>query len=183
MTSAIASLGLQRDRFLGFVERRVHDRAQAEDILQAAYARAIDRQAALRDDESATAWFFRILRNAIIDHYRHHAVEGRTFEPWTPEHDPEAAPFNEAPPNTCRCLAGAIDRIHPNYREVIQQVDLDESPLGDFARRSGITAGNAAVRSHRAHQALRKQLLECCGACARTSCLDCTCDHTAAHQG
>ena len=56
--------------FLAFVQRRVGARAIAEDILQEAFARALARGDNLRDGESAVAWFYRLLRNALIDHHR-----------------------------------------------------------------------------------------------------------------
>jgi RNA polymerase sigma factor (sigma-70 family) len=57
-------------RFLGFLERRVGSRDDAEDILQEAFVRSLDRAPSLRDSESATTWFYRVLRNAITDHFR-----------------------------------------------------------------------------------------------------------------
>ena len=48
----------------------MHSRETAEDILQEAFGRALTRVDTLRDDESAVAWFYRLLRNAVIDHYR-----------------------------------------------------------------------------------------------------------------
>src|SRR5580698_7935976 len=80
--TAITGLLDQRRQFLQFVERRVGTRATAEDIIQAAYIRAMEQAATLRSDESAVAWFYRILRNAVIDHYRHRAAEDRALEQW-----------------------------------------------------------------------------------------------------
>jgi DNA-directed RNA polymerase specialized sigma24 family protein len=72
-------------RFLAFLARRVKRRDVAEEILQDAFVRGIARGGALRDDESAIAWFYRLLRNAIVDHARgqsarrrRHAGAGRT---------------------------------------------------------------------------------------------------------
>ena len=93
---------IDQQRFLQFVVRRVQDHALAEDILQAAYARAVDPQTALRSDDSATAWFYRILRNAIIDYYRHKDVEDRVMEPLTPEADRSAEPTETA--SVCHCI-------------------------------------------------------------------------------
>ena len=42
-------------RFLAFLERRVGSREDAEAILQSAFVRGLERGAALRDQESATA--------------------------------------------------------------------------------------------------------------------------------
>lgn len=175
MSQTIANLTAERDRFLAFVQRRIQDRALAEDILQTAYARAISQAETLKSAERADAWFFRILRNAIIDHYRHRAVEDRTFADWTPETEHPVSP-PDTPANLCRCMNKAIDELQSSYRGLLQEVDLEETPLKDFALRSGITPGAAAVRAHRARRALHQQLLHSCGACAESAgCLDCTC--------
>lgn len=175
---ATASLIDQRQRFLQFVERRVRNRAIAEDILQAAYARALSQQATLRADESASAWFYRILRNAIIDHYRHGRVEARILEPWTSKADRPAPSEDSSHSGICHCIDLALDSVKPAYNEILRAVDLTEASPGleAFAKKSGITPGNAAVRAHRARYALKKQLLQNCGACAEAGCLDCSCD-------
>lgn len=46
--------------FLGFLERRLGDRALAEDILQDAFVKSIEKGGELRDDNSAMAWFYRL---------------------------------------------------------------------------------------------------------------------------
>lgn len=56
--------------FLGFVQRRVQDRALAEDILQSAYVRALQRASSVRDAGAVVPWFYSVLRNAIIDNAR-----------------------------------------------------------------------------------------------------------------
>src|SRR5262249_12113309 len=56
--------------FLGYLERRVGARALAEDILQAAFAKVIDRPEQAPADDSVVPWFYRTLRNAAIDRFR-----------------------------------------------------------------------------------------------------------------
>lgn len=175
MSTLIANLISQRDRFFAFVKRRVQDDGTAEDILQAAYAKAISRAETLSSSDSAEAWFFRILRNSVIDHYRHRAFERRAFEPLTPVTVPPSFTPETAPANTCQCLSGLLQNIPPSYQEILNQIDLDEMPLEAFARQAGITTGNAAVRVHRARRSLKKKLVSHCGHCARNGCLDCTC--------
>lgn len=174
-----------RQQFLGFIQRRVRDRAIAEDILQAAYLRALETSGRLRQHESATGWFYRILRNAIIDNYRRRATEGAALERWAreleheleQEHKTETTLNSALRQTTCACIANAIRTLAPSYASFLREVDLGEATLAAYASVHRITAGNAAVRAHRARAALRKKLIACCGTCATHGCLDCTCSH------
>jgi RNA polymerase sigma factor (sigma-70 family) len=173
--TAIAGLLDQRRQFLQFVERRVGTRAIAEDIIQAAYIRAMEQAATLRNDESAVAWFYRILRNAVIDHYRHRAAEDRALEQSAKDLAIEAQFDEPTQQIVCQCINSVLDKLKPAYSEIIREVDLTENTLESFAKKSGITPGNAAVRAHRARQALKKQLILTCRTCAKHGCIDCTC--------
>lgn len=62
----VEALAESHQQFLGFLERRVGDRALAEDLLQAAYVKGIERGSQIRGEESAVAWFYRLLRNARV---------------------------------------------------------------------------------------------------------------------
>jgi RNA polymerase sigma factor (sigma-70 family) len=173
-TEAIANLVLQRSQFLRFVQRRVESPATAEDIIQSAYIRAIEQAPTLRAEESAAAWFYRILRNAVIDHYRHRAAEDRALERWAQDLT-EAAPDPQTHEIVCECIAEVLLTMKPAYSEILRSVDLADATLDTFAKNVGITAGNAAVRIHRARQALKKQLTQICGTCAKHGCINCTC--------
>ena len=72
----------QRKQFLGFVQRRVNDPTLAEDILQAAYMRALQHEGELERGESVAAWFYRVLRNAVIDFYRRRSSEDKALDAW-----------------------------------------------------------------------------------------------------
>jgi RNA polymerase sigma-70 factor (ECF subfamily) len=172
-----------RTQFLGFIQRRVNDRATAEDILQSAYMRAVESGAQLRDKESAIAWFYRILRNAIIDSYRRRTTEDAALDRWVQELESQTTqPESLLQETTCQCITGALDKLTPAYATLLREVDLGETDLSTYAKSAEITPGNAAVRAHRARTALRKQLIRCCGTCAEHGCLDCTCRATAAIQ-
>jgi RNA polymerase sigma factor (sigma-70 family) len=164
-----------RKQFLGFVQRRVSDSEVAEDILQAAYMRALQHEGEIRRGESVVAWFYRVLRNAVIDYYRRRSSENRALEAWGRELETAVVPSHETHDEVCGCLGGVLDSIKPDYAEVLRAVDLGEQPLQDFARERNISASNAGVRAHRARTALRKQLIRTCGSCAEHACLDCIC--------
>lgn len=171
-----ALLDLRR-QFLSFVRNRVQDEGIAEDILQTAYLRALQHGSELRENESAVAWFYRILRNAVIDYYRRRTTEGAALERWAHELETETVPNESLHAVTCSCIDPVINTLTPNYAALLREVDLGEGSLTDFATRHGISPGNAAVRAHRARTALRKKLIRTCGSCAEHGCIDCTCRH------
>ncbi len=174
-TDTLADLAVQRGQFLQFVRRRVDSSATAEDILQSAYIRASEKASSLRNGESAVAWFYRILRNAVIDYYRHRSVEDRALERWV--HDLQTETPRDAPTEeiVCQCIHTVLKNLKPAYNQILREVDIAGESLDAVAQSSGISAGNAAVRVHRARQALKKQLIELCGTCCPQSCGNCTC--------
>ena len=165
----------QRKQFLGFVQRRVPDLAIAEDILQAAYIRAIQHQDELTKTESVAGWFYRVLRNAVIDYYRRRSTEDRALAAWGRELELADEPAHGTQEEICACLAGVLDTLKPDYAELLRAVELGEQSLKSFAQDRKISPANAGVRAHRARAALRRQLIKTCGVCAERACVDCVC--------
>ena len=172
---AIGQLVKGHREFLAFLERRVESRAVAEDILQAAFTRGLERGGDVKD-EKVVAWFYRVLRNAVIDHYRHRSSTARAMEAWGREFPDVQEPEAELRQEICRCVSGLLETLKPEYREALRIVDLEEGKLKDLAQQSGITAENAAVRVHRARAALRRRIEQACGTCSVHGCLDCSCE-------
>ncbi|HEX6212866.1 MAG TPA: sigma-70 family RNA polymerase sigma factor [Methylomirabilota bacterium] len=163
-------------QFLAFVARRVGSREVAEDILQEAFVRGIHRAAGIRDAESAPAWFYRVLRNAITDHFRRQAVEQKALATLASVPEPaDPPPDAELMDVVCSCVASLVDTLKPEYARAIRRVELDGVSVKAFADEAGITSNNAAVRIHRAREALRRQVARSCGTCATHGCFDCTC--------
>ena len=147
--------------------------AAAEEILQSALLRALEKGDHVVGEEGAVTWFYRVLRNAIVDHHRHQAAEARALAEVE-----ETAPSNLEPElkgMVCDCVAELIPTLKPEYASIVRAVDLEGRSPTEVARELGITANSATVRLHRARQALRRQLERSCGACATHSCLDCSC--------
>lgn len=179
---ALAVLVENHRRFLSFLEARVGSRETAEDILQEAFVRGLTRDSGPRDAESSVAWFYRVLRNAMIDRWRRRDVERRGA-------DRIAAAYEEsAPPDrdeelfhaACACVLSLRETLKPEYAAILERVDVEERPIAEAADEFGITANNATVRLHRARRALRERVMQSCGTCAEHGCLDCGCRKGAA---
>lgn len=173
--TSLRSLLAHRSEFLGFLEKRVGSRATAEDILQSAFVRSVERGGDLRDDESAVAWFYRMLRNAIIDHYRREASSSRAMESLAREMESAEVPSPDLRNEICQCVSSVLMELKPEYRQALEIVDIGESSPSELASQAGISTNNATVRVHRARQALQKQVKLTCGACAQHGCVDCRC--------
>jgi RNA polymerase sigma-70 factor (ECF subfamily) len=180
-SDVIATLVGNHRRFLAFLERRVESKEAAEDILQAALAKAVEKGGEIRDSESAVAWFFRLLRNAVIDHYRRRAARERMLESEAKRADEEAVSDEDLHRAVCACFEELIPTLKPDYAAIVQAVDLKSQPVAEVAKELGITANNASVRLHRARQALKLRLEQTCATCAEHGCLDCTCETSVGH--
>jgi RNA polymerase sigma-70 factor (ECF subfamily) len=162
-------------RFLAFLERRVESRAAAEEILQSAFVRALEKGGALQDGEGAVTWFYRLLRNALVDHYRRRGVEAKALAALAHEGAPPAELESELERAICQCVRDLLPTLKPDYADLLRKVDLEDQRISDVATAQGITANNAMVKLHRARQALKRQLERSCGTCSTHGCLDCSC--------
>ena len=163
-----------RRAFLGYVERRVGDRALAEDILQDAFVKVVTRPDVAPSDDAIVPWFYRTLRNAVVDRFRRDQAAGRALEAFARELDGHEVP-EEVEGEVCACVRRLVDTLKPEYARALHAIDIDGAPVKEFAAREGLSPTNARVRIFRARTALRKRVAECCGACAEHGCLKCTC--------
>lgn len=167
--------------FLAFLERRLGDRALAEDILQDAFVRSFDKVAALRDEDAIVPWFYRMLRNAVVDHQRRRASASRALDAFATELETEGA-GTDTHGAICKCIAELAGTLKPEYADALRRVEIDGVAVKDYASEAGITANNAGVRVFRARDALRSQVKASCGTCATHGCVDCTCAEAPGHH-
>lgn len=163
------------ERFRAFIRPRVSDAHAVDDVLQEALLRATRGIASLRDDDRLDAWFYRIIRRAIIDRGRGPAISTRTIDPATLAVEPrEQAAF-------CRCLEVVVDQLPVDQASAIRLVDVDGIDPDQAAQRLGITTSALHARRYRARISLRTALEATCQACAQDGCRDCRCEPPVEH--
>lgn len=167
------SLIANHGRFRAFLSRRLGSDHDADEVLQSAYVRAIEKGVPDDTEEGIVAWFYRVLRNAVIDATRRREAEQRGVERLTREQ--LDATEDELRGAVCACVHDVLPALKPEYARVVREVDLEQRPVADVASDQAITVNNATVRLHRARRALKHQLLRTCGACATHGCLECHC--------
>lgn len=162
-----------RSAFKAFLVSRLGNEADAEDVLQNGLVKAIDRSGEIKDDQKAVAWFYQVLRHAVVDHVRSRAAAARRDDAWatstaTLEEDPEAER------HLCACFEKMLPTLKPAQAELLRRVELQGEPVAEAARSLGMTPNHASVALHRARRELRGRLIDFCGDCA---CLDnCECE-------
>ena len=161
--------------FLRYLERRVGNRALAEDILQEAFAKVLARPEQAPADEAVVRWFYRTLRNAAIDQFRRRGTADRAVEAFARELQTRVAPTAEMETEICACVSRLAATLKPEYAEALESIEIGGTPVKMFAEQKGLSASNAAVRVFRAREALKKRVTESCGTCAEHGCLNCTC--------
>jgi RNA polymerase sigma-70 factor (ECF subfamily) len=161
--------------FLRYLERRVGDRALAEDILQDAFIRVMERPDQAPADEGVVPWFYRTLRNATIDRFRRREAAGRAIEAFARELETHAVPEPEIEAEICGCIGRLASTLKAEYADALQAIDVQGTPVKAFAEQRAVSASNAGVRIFRAREALKKRLIESCGTCAEHGCRNCTC--------
>jgi RNA polymerase sigma factor (sigma-70 family) len=165
--------------FLTFVEKRVNNRDVAEEILQSAFVKNVEKFDSVR--ETAVGWFYRVLRNAIIDYRRRKAVADKRFESIATDAQANYGHDEELHGVVCKCVGELAGTLKPEYADALRHIDVEGVSVKDYAESLGISSNNAGVRVFRAREALRKQVVRSCGTCAAHGCLDCTCSSHGDH--
>lgn len=184
-SGTVEALVSQRSAFIGFLMKRLGNKADAEDVLQEFCMRVLSRKDQLRDTERLDAWLYAVLRSALNDHFRKSGRRDRLGEavagdPTRTRTEPDAY---ETHGHICTCIEGLIPELRPADAELVRRVDLESEPRAGVASDLGITVGALGVRLHRARATLRDRLLSHCGCCCEHGFEDCHCPPAGCESG
>lgn len=171
-----------RNRFIGFLRKRLNSPQDAEDVFQDFCVKVLRNHRSVKNGERLDAWLGTALRHTLIDHYRRQATRNRGAESYsievkvlTPEAEPEAQP-------ACRCIAEAIHKLTPAQAELLQRLDLQDEPRDTVAAEMGVSLNALGVRVHRSRAALKKKIAEICPVCGEGGFMNCDCEHSRVHR-
>lgn len=173
MSSLEHSVLKNLETFVAFARKRLNDVHLAEDVVQESLVKALAAERKPTGDEATTAWFYRILRRSIIDLYRRQDARERALDRFERELSETPTPGDER--ILCQCFKRLLPLVPEQYRELLQQIDLEGRKPDQVAAELGLTRNNLTVRLHRARKHLREALSQNCQACSTHGCLDCRC--------
>jgi RNA polymerase sigma-70 factor (ECF subfamily) len=174
--SLMGTLVGERGRFVRLARLRLGSESDADDVVQTALMRASERAGSLEDPAQARSWFYRILRNAVVDHHRTARRDPMRDPASTDAADVESEDAPLGVPTPCACSVRLLGELRPAYAEVIRRIDVDGEDPRTVAQALGISPGNLHVRLHRARRVLCDDVRHYCGVESHRPCLDCGCD-------
>lgn len=172
---AITVLVDNRRKFMSFLKNRVANQSDAEEILQSAFLKGICKSGSIRNVGSVVAWFYRVLRNEVIDYYRHQDVDRRAMEQMVKMNDGKDSIHPDLECTVCRCVTGLLRKLREDYSKLLTRVDTEGASIAEVVQETSMNANQARVKLHRARKALHKELRLYCGGCAERGCLECDC--------
>lgn len=165
-----------RQEILLFLQKRMRNRDEAEEVLQRFSVRALERASQLRDVQTVRGWLGRILATTIID-FQRNSGRRRRREIQIDDAEVDNLPADvELDAAICNCLYRLLPTLKPEYADIVWRADILGEPRDRLAASLGTSLNNVTVRLHRGRQALRKRLEEMCLTCPVHGFLDCHCE-------
>lgn len=161
------------DAFVGFVRSRTGDPELAADLVQDCLLKAFKSDHMPEDVEGVVTWFYRILRNAIIDVHRRRQTQNQVMEKLAGEM-PEVMTLEDGK-QVCGCGMKLMPALPAKDAELLRRVDMGEESITEMAKETGERVNTLNVRLLRARRRLREQVERTCRTCAQHGCLDCDC--------
>jgi len=159
----------EQPRLRNFIRRRVADDNDVEDILQEVFYELVEAYRGTHPVELASAWFYRVARNRIIDLFRkkkpeslNETISGEEgedlhFEDLLPSLDagPDAV---YARPVLLEQLDDALDELPDEQREVFIAHEIEGRSFKELAEETGLSINTLLSRKRYAVLYLRERL-------------------------
>jgi RNA polymerase sigma-70 factor, ECF subfamily len=144
-------------RLFYFIRRLVDNEADAWDVLQQTWVRALSGIGALREPRSLGPWLYRVARHAAFNHGQVRATYRQLLQdyPAAPPADDDSA--REEFENAEQVHHGLLQLSLP-HREVLTLFFLEDFPVEAIAHILDVPVGTVKSRLHHAKKALRAVL-------------------------
>ena len=160
----------ERSRLRNFIRKRVHNEADAEDLLQEVFYELVEANRLLMPIEHVTGWLFRVARNRITDLFRKKKAE--SFSDATVENEAgellqieDLLPSPDAGPEALYVrhvlleeLDFALAELPDEQREVFVAHELEGRSFKELSAESGVGVNTLLSRKRYAVLHLRERL-------------------------
>lgn len=141
----------------GWLRRQLGNPAEADDLLQDLFLKALRQGERFCTVHNTRAWLFEVARNALADHWR---VARHTVA--LPDDLPAPAEVADTVDSLTACLPRVLGELSVQDREAITLCDLQGMGQAEFAQTHGLSLSAAKSRIQRARQRLRERMVLGC---------------------
>lgn len=134
---------------------RLDDAAQADDILQDVFVKALREGGHFCQLDSPRAWLYQVARHAVIDHHRLTKVTVPAEESLA-QSEAAGRPVDAL----TKGLGDALDALDPDDRDVILRCDIEGQTQAAYAAAHQLTLPAIKSRIQRARARLRQHLVQ-----------------------
>jgi RNA polymerase sigma-70 factor, ECF subfamily len=152
------------DSLYNFASWLVHNKSNAEDLVQETYLKALRGFASFQPGTNFRAWMFRILRNTFLS--SHSTLGQRMTVEIDAEDDAPVLPATSATPESLLierfqedAVRNAIERLPVPFREVLLLSDVEDASYREISEILSIPIGTVMSRLARARKAVRESAL------------------------
>jgi len=168
--SISATVAREESRLRRFIERRVPDIGDAEDILQDVFYELVEANRLLMPIEHVTGWLYRVARNRITDLFRKRKPESFS-ETAVAEEDGERLELEDLLPSPdagpealyagnvlLEALELAVDELPEEQRKAFVAHELEGRSFKEIAAETGVSVNTLLSRKRYAVLRLRERL-------------------------
>ena len=151
------------DSLYNFASWLVHNKSNAEDLVQETYLKALRGFASFQPGTNFRAWMFRILKNTFLSSSS--TLDRRMTVEIDSEDDVPVLPATSATPESVLierfqedAVRNAIDQLPVIFREVLLLCDVEDASYREISEILSIPVGTVMSRLARARKAVRESL-------------------------
>ncbi len=161
----------ERSRLLSFIQQRIPDRDEAEDILQDVFYQFTEAYRTIHSIERVTAWLFTVARNKITDRYRKKRPEPFSQKQVATDDEGGGLRLEDILPDVSNSPDGemmramiwtaieeALDELPKLQREVFVMHEFEDKSFKEISAQTGVTINTLLSRKRYAILHLRKRL-------------------------
>lgn len=149
---------LHKAELRAFLVHQCRHAAEADDLLQEVFLKAVSQGQDFCRIENPRAWLFHVARNLLIDRLRVSKEMVELPEELADEKETET----ESVDRLSQCLPRVLSELSAEDRDAIVLCDIEGMTQQDFARRIGLSLPAAKSRVQRARVRLQAQLVTAC---------------------
>ena len=147
------------DQLYNFARWLTQDAAEADDLVQETYTKALRGFSSFQVGTNFRAWMFRILRNSFLNSKTALkttvAFDEEEHDTASDSSSPESLLIEQADRDTVRA---ALAELPVPFREILLLCEVEEMSYEEIAQALAVPVGTVMSRLHRARKALRNLL-------------------------